>query len=49
MTLGRVGFRSGRRSFLGAVATATLNNHQYGKEAMEGAMADMGEIETTKS
>ena len=35
-------------SFLGAVATATLNNHQYGKEAMESAMADMGEIETNK-
>src|ERR1700712_4119716 len=31
-------------SFLGAVSTATLNNQQYGKEAMEGAMSDMGEI-----
>ena len=35
-------------SFLGAVATATLSNHQYGKEAMESAMSDMGEIETHK-
>ena len=35
-------------SFLGAVAAATLSNHTYGKEAMEGAMADMGEIESHK-
>lgn len=35
-------------SFLGAVAAATLANHQYGKEAMESAMSDMGEIETHK-
>jgi len=35
-------------SFLGAVATATLSNHQYGKEAMESAMSDMGEIESHK-
>ncbi|MEI6235836.1 MAG: MotA/TolQ/ExbB proton channel family protein [Planctomycetota bacterium] len=35
-------------SFLGAVSAATLNNHQYGKEAMEGAMSDMGEIESNK-
>ncbi len=35
-------------SFLGAVATSTLNNQQFGKEAMEGAMSDMGEIETNK-
>jgi len=35
-------------SFLGSVAFATLSNHQLGKEAMEGAMADMGEIETHK-
>src|SRR5579862_745194 len=35
-------------SFLGAVATATLSNHQFGKEAMESAMSDMGEIETHK-
>ena len=35
-------------SFLGGVATATLSNHQYGKEAMEGAMADQGEIESHK-
>lgn len=33
-------------SFLGNVAAATLNNHQYGKDAMEGAMADMGEIQS---
>jgi biopolymer transport protein ExbB len=35
-------------SFLGAVACATLNNAPCGKEAMETAMADAGEVEATK-
>ena len=38
----------GDASFLGAVAFATLSNQQYGKEAMEGAMADAGEVESNK-
>jgi biopolymer transport protein ExbB len=35
-------------SFLGAVAFATLSNAQYGKEGMETAMSDVGEIEANK-
>lgn len=35
-------------SFLGAVAFATLSNAQMGKDAMEGAMADTGEMEAGK-
>jgi biopolymer transport protein ExbB len=35
-------------SFLGAVAFATLSNAQYGKESMESAMSDTGEIEANK-
>jgi len=38
----------GDNSFLGLVALATLSNAQYGKEAMEGAMADSGEVEGNK-
>lgn len=38
----------GDNSFLGAVALATLSNAQYGKEAMEGAMGDTGEVEANK-
>ena len=38
----------GDASFLGAVAFATLSNAQYGKEAMEGALADTGEVEANK-
>jgi len=35
-------------SFLAKVASAALANLNYGKEAMEGAMADTGEIEAAK-
>jgi len=35
-------------SLLGTCAFATLSNSQYGKEAMEGAMADVGELEAGK-
>jgi len=35
-------------SFLGAVAFATLSNAQLGREAMEGAMMDSGEMEAGK-
>lgn len=35
-------------SFLGTVAFATLSNAQNGKEAMEGAMADAGDVESNK-
>ena len=35
-------------TFLGTVAAAALANVQNGKEAMEGAMSDMGEIEAAK-
>ena len=35
-------------TFLGAVAFATLSNAQFGKEVMEGAMADAGELEAGK-
>ncbi|HYF47778.1 MAG TPA: hypothetical protein VEJ63_00115, partial [Planctomycetota bacterium] len=35
-------------SMLGTVAFATLSNAQYGKEAMESAMADSGEVEANK-
>jgi len=35
-------------SFLGLVCFAALSNAQLGKEAMEGAMADAGDIESTK-
>jgi len=38
----------GDGSMLGTVAFATLSNAQYGKEAMEGAMADAGEVEANK-
>ena len=38
----------GDGSFLGTVAFATLSNAQAGKEAMESAMADAGEIEAGK-
>jgi len=38
----------GDGSFLGQVALATLSNAQYGKDAMEGAMADVGEVEANK-
>jgi len=38
----------GDNSFLGGVALATLSNAQFGKEAMEGAMADAGEVEGNK-
>ena len=36
------------QTFLGVVATATLSKAEMGKEAMEGAMADAGEIEANK-
>jgi len=35
-------------SFLGVVAFSTLSNAQYGKQAMEEAMADAGELEGAK-
>lgn len=35
-------------TFLGNVAAATLANSQHGKEAMESAMADAGELEAGK-
>ncbi|HYG78495.1 MAG TPA: MotA/TolQ/ExbB proton channel family protein [Planctomycetota bacterium] len=38
----------GDNSLLGALALATLSNAQYGKEAMESAMADAGEVEGNK-
>lgn len=38
----------GDSSMLGVIAAGTLANAQYGKEAMEGAMADVGEIESNK-
>jgi biopolymer transport protein ExbB len=38
----------GDGSMLGTIAFATLSNAQYGKEAMEGAMADAGEVEANK-
>jgi len=38
----------GDGSFLGTVALATLSNAQYGKEAMDSAMSDVGEVETNK-
>jgi biopolymer transport protein ExbB len=38
----------GDNSMLGAVALAALSNAQYGQEAMEGAMNDMGEVEANK-
>jgi len=38
----------GDNSFLGAVALGTLSNAQLGKEAMEGALADTGEVESNK-
>ncbi|MEY2884460.1 MAG: Biopolymer transport protein ExbB [Pseudomonadota bacterium] len=38
----------GDSSMLGVVAAGTLANAQYGKDAMEGAMADVGEIESNK-
>lgn len=36
------------QSFLGVVATATLSKAEMGKEAMEGAMVDAGEVEANK-
>jgi len=45
---GAVEAAQGDSSFLGTVAFATLSNAQYGKDAMEGAMADAGEIEANK-
>jgi biopolymer transport protein ExbB len=45
---GAVEAAQGDGSFLGAVAFATLSNAQYGKEAMETAMSDAGEVEATK-
>jgi biopolymer transport protein ExbB len=36
------------QSFLGVVAFATLSNAQFGKEAMEAAMSDAGELEGAK-
>jgi biopolymer transport protein ExbB len=38
----------GDNSMLGVIAAGTLANAQYGKEAMEGSMSDVGEIETNK-
>jgi biopolymer transport protein ExbB len=38
----------GDTSLLGVVAAGTLSNAQYGKEAMEGAMGDVGEVESNK-
>jgi len=38
----------GDNSFLGTVALATLSNAQYGKESMESALADAGEVESNK-
>lgn len=38
----------GDNSFLGTVALATLSNAQYGKEAMESALADTAEVESNK-
>jgi biopolymer transport protein ExbB len=38
----------GDGSMLGTIAFATLSNAQYGKEAMESAMADAGEVEANK-
>ncbi|MFH0938071.1 MAG: MotA/TolQ/ExbB proton channel family protein [Planctomycetota bacterium] len=45
---GAIESAQGDSSFLGVVAFATLSNAQYGKESMESAMTDAGEIETTK-
>jgi len=45
---GAIEAAQGDGSFLGAVSFATLSNAQNGKEAMESAMADAGEIEATK-
>ncbi len=45
---GAVEAAQGDSSFLGTIAFATLSNAQYGKEAMEGAMADTGEVEANK-
>jgi len=36
------------QTFLGACATATLSKAEMGKEAMEGALADTGEVEANK-
>ncbi|HEY3322630.1 MAG TPA: MotA/TolQ/ExbB proton channel family protein [Planctomycetota bacterium] len=38
----------GDNSLLGVMALATLSNAQYGKIAMEGALADTGEVEGNK-
>jgi len=38
----------GDNSFLGACALATLSNAQYGKDAMDSALADAGEVEGNK-
>jgi biopolymer transport protein ExbB len=45
---GALAAAQGDPSFLGTVAYATLSNSQLGKDAMEGALADVGEIETHK-
>jgi len=45
---GAVEAAQGDGSMLGLVAFAALSNAQYGKEAMENAMADAGEVETNK-
>ena len=45
---GAVEAAQGDSSFLGTVAFATLSNAQYGKDAMESAMADAGEVEANK-
>jgi len=45
---GALAAAQGDPSFLGTVAYATLSNAQLGKESMEGALTDVGEIETHK-
>ena len=45
---GAVEAAQGDSSFLGTVAFATLSNAQYGKDAMESAMTDAGEVESNK-
>src|SRR6185295_267758 len=45
---GAVEAAQGDSSFLGTVAFATLSNAQYGRESMESAMADAGEVEANK-
>lgn len=38
----------GDSSLLGVISAGTLSNAQYGKEAMESAMGDVGEVESNK-